>query len=171
MAVRDRTSHRPVAIPEQITITVGIHGDDGSERHAANDSTNELTVADIGTFHEFGVGPFQVTGGFSGDGALGGHEHPGIPQRSFIRAWYDENHDFIAKTMQAQMKLAISGKITPEVAAERIALAFEGSVKQRISRGIPPPNAQSTIERKGSSKPLIDTGQLRNSIRGRVEIK
>lgn len=171
MAVRDRQSQRPVAIPEQITISVGIHGDDGAERHAANDSSNELTVAEIGTFHEFGVGPFTVRSGFDSDGGASGYEHPGIPQRSFIRAWYDENQDFIAKTLQSQLKLAVSGKISTEVAAERIALAFEGSVKQRISRGIPPPNAQSTIERKGSSKPLIDTGQLRNAIRGRVEIK
>jgi hypothetical protein len=152
MAVRDRTSQRPIAFPDSITITVGVHGDDGAERHrAANDTGAALTVADIATFHEFGTAT--------------------IPQRSFIRAWYDEDKDFIAATLQKQMGLVVAGKITSEVASERIALAFEGRVKQRISRGIPPPNAPSTIAAKGSSKPLIDTGQLRAAVRGRAEVK
>ena len=152
MAVRDRTTQRPVALPESITITVGVHGDDGAERHdAANDTGAPLTVADIATFHEFGTST--------------------VPQRSFIRAWYDERQEFIAATLQSQMKLVVAGKITGEVAAERIALAFEGDVKKRISRGIPPPLQPETIARKGSSKPLIDTGMLRNAVRGRVEVK
>jgi hypothetical protein len=45
-----------------------------------------------------------------------------------------------------------------------------GVIKQRIANGIAPPNSPYTIARKGSSKPLIDTGQLRNSITYQVEI-
>jgi phage gpG-like protein len=39
-------------------------------------------------------------------------------------------------------------------------------VKGRIleGEGIPPPNAPSTVRRKGSSRPLVDTGQLLNSL-------
>lgn len=164
-------------MPRRITITVGVHADAGAERHEpandvapANDTGESLTVADVATFNEFGVSPFTVMGSFSDDGALGGYEHPGIPQRSFIRAWFDESQPFIASTLVSQMQLVVAGKITPEVAAERIALAFEGSVKQRISRGIEPPNAPSTIARKRSSKPLIHTGQLRNAIRARAVV-
>ena len=42
-------------------------------------------------------------------------------------------------------------------------------VKNTIRQGIPPPNSPETIRRKGSSRPLIDTGQLINAITWIVE--
>jgi hypothetical protein len=42
-------------------------------------------------------------------------------------------------------------------------------MQQRIADRIDPPNAASTIKRKGSSVPLIDEGILRTSILGQVE--
>ncbi len=169
--VRERRQRQVVLPAGEMLITVGVHGDDGAEDHlggtsfaddGALESSAGLTVAQVGTWNEFGVEPFQLK-----SGAV----HPGIPQRSFIRAWFDENQPFIAGTLQSQLKLVVAGKLTAEKAGERIALAFEGSVKQRISRGIPPPNAPATIEAKGSSKPLINRGQLRNAVRGRSLVK
>lgn len=160
MAVKDVQGFKPVPLPRQLLITVGIHGAEGSapkEVDVANDvgrsETGHLTVADIASFMEFGV-PSR-----------------GIPQRSFVRAWYDESQDFVRETLQSQMKLVLMGKLTPEKAAARIALAFEGSMKQRVARGIPPPNAPATVEAKGSSKPLINTGQLRNAIRAKAVLE
>lgn len=170
MTVREK-KRRPVEAPGRITITVGIHADAGAQPHqvandiapvVANDIDRALTVAEVGTFHEFGVGPFRMRGGGL---------HPGIPQRSFIRGWFDEQQSFIVATLQSQLALVIAGKVTAEKAGARIALAFEGSMKQRISRGIPPPNAPRTIAEKGSSKPLIHRGQLRNAIRARADIE
>jgi hypothetical protein len=168
VAVTERQSQAPDPLPKkQLRITVGVHGDDGASQHVANDAdAAPLTVVDVGTFHEFGVGPFAVTT-FAHDGSASVHEHPGIPQRSFIRAWFDENQDFIRETLRSQMLLVVAGKLTAEKAKDRIALVFEGSMKQRIARGIAPPLAASTIRRKGSSKPLIDKGQLRAAVRGR----
>jgi hypothetical protein len=172
MAVQERKGRAPFALPKgELVVTVGVHADDGAEDHlgggsfaddGAVESSSGLTVAEVGGFHEFGVSAFQLP-----SGAV----HPGIPQRSFIRAWFDESQAFIAETLQSQMALVVAGKLTAEKAGERIALAFEGSVKQRIARGIPPPNAPATIEAKRSSKPLIDTGQLRNAVRGRSLVK
>jgi len=54
----------------------------------------------------------------------------------------------------------------------RIVGAFlEGQIKQTITRGRAewPPLSPETIKRKGSSKPLIDTGKLRNSVTHKVE--
>jgi len=170
VAVREKLKVRPLAAPERITITVGVHGDDGAEAHVAGasfaadgafESSQALTVADVGRFHEFGVSPFQMP-----SGAV----HPGIPQRSFVRGWFDESQDFIRETMRSQMQLVIAGKLTTEKAMARIALAYEGSIKQRISRGIPPPLAASTIKAKGSSKQLIHRGQLRAAVRGKGSI-
>jgi len=154
MAVKERISHPPPrALPERITITVGVHADAGAEGHRpANDTGagRAVTVADVATWNEFGTGD--------------------IPQRSFVRAWFDESQDFIKDALRSQMALVAQGKLTADKAAERVALACEGSMKRRIARGIPPPNAPETIERKGSSKPLINTGQLRNAIRGKVTL-
>ncbi len=140
------TKGLPIKMPKEIVITVGVHGDDGAADHGEG-----LTVAQVGTFHEFGTRT--------------------IPQRSYIRAWFDENQPFIADTLRKQFAPVATGKRTAAIAAERCALAFEGSAKQRISRGIPPPLAEATIKAKGSSKPLIDTGQLRNAVRGKAEVK
>ena len=43
-----------------------------------------------------------------------------------------------------------------------------GIVKQQITDLRSPPNAQSTIERKGSSNPLIDTGLMRQTVTYKV---
>lgn len=54
----------------------------------------------------------------------------------------------------------------------RIAGAFlEGKIKEKITYSDPdwPPLKPETVKRKGSSKPLIDTGKLRNSITHKVE--
>jgi hypothetical protein len=171
MAVRE-TGRAPAPLPKgRLLVTVGVHGEQGAENHLgelgfANDGAvsggGALTVADVGTFHEFGVSPFQLP-----SGAV----HPGIPQRSFIRAWFDESQDFIRETLSSQMKLVVAGKITAETAGKRIALVFEGSVKQRIAKGIGPPLAARTIAAKGSSKPLIDKGQLRAAVTGRGKLE
>jgi hypothetical protein len=138
----------PIKMPGQVVITIGVHADDGGAAHNGGEG---LTVADVGTFHEFGTRT--------------------IPQRSFIRAWFDENQEFIRDTLRKQFAPVAQGKRTADVAAERCALAFEGAVKQRIARGIPPPLAPATIAAKKSSKPLVDTGQLRAAVRGRAEVK
>ena len=39
-----------------------------------------------------------------------------------------------------------------------------GNIVQKISEGVAPPNAPSTIKSKGSSTPLVDTGAYRQSI-------
>jgi hypothetical protein len=173
MAVRERVSvppgKPPLAAPQQITITVGVHGLEGQDAHAggsfasdgAFEASSALTVADVARFHEFGVSPFQLP-----SGAV----HPGIPQRSFIRAWFDESQDFIRETLRSEMTQVVAGKLTAEKASARIALAFEGSVKQRIARGIAPPLSPVTIAAKGSSKPLIDKGQLRAAVRGKATL-
>jgi hypothetical protein len=154
MAVRERISRPPLVVPARVTITVGVHADAGADEHRpANDTGGAgrpVTVADVATWNEFGTGT--------------------IPQRSFIRAWFDESQDFVRETLRSQMALVAAGKLDAAKAAERVALVCEGAMKKRIARGIPPPNAPETVRRKGSSKPLINRGQLRNAIRGKVTI-
>ncbi len=135
------------ALPKRtkIEVTIGIHAAEAGSSHG-----DGMTIGDIGSIHEFGT---QT-----------------VPQRSFVRSWFDERQAFIADTLRTQLQAVIAGKRPIEQAAERIALAFEGDVKRRIAQNIPPPLAPATIARKGSSVALIDTGALRNAVRGQVKI-
>ena len=145
MAVTERG--RAPALPKgPIEITVGVHSGDANHTHGTGEGT---TVGDIATWMEFGT---QV-----------------IPQRSFVRGWFDERQDFIASTLRTQLKAVVAGKRPVEQAAERVALAVEGDMKQRILENIPPPLKPATVKRKGSSVALIDTGALRNAIRAIVK--
>lgn len=142
------TEKRRAATPlptGDVTIVVGVHSDDANHTHGSGEG---LTIGDIATFHEFGT---QT-----------------VPQRSFIRGWFDERQEFIASTLRAQFKAVVDGKRPIEQAAERVALAFEGDMKQRILENIPPPLSPVTVKRKGSSLALVDRGQLRNAIRAIV---
>ena len=44
-------------------------------------------------------------------------------------------------------------------------LKIETDIKDKINRLGSPPNAPSTVRRKGSDNPLVDTGTMRESLR------
>jgi hypothetical protein len=108
-----------------------------------------VTVLDVGTWNEFGTSR--------------------MPSRSFLRAWFDENASKIRLWLSNGMKAVIKGRTTPDKLLDQVGLKCVGEIQARISSSIPPPNASSTIARKGSSTTLIDTGQLRSSITHRVK--
>ncbi len=103
-----------------------------------------LTVAEIAEVHEFGLG--------------------NNPERSFIRAWFDQHREPCRRVIAAAMKAVVAGKITKVQAIEQVGALFVAQIQQRIRSHIPPPLQQATIDRKGSDVPLIDKGQLWSSI-------
>ena len=109
-----------------------------------------VTILQIGIWNEFGT--------------------VNIPARSFVRAWFDESSGRMRAVLVPQMRHVVAGDITAEIALERVGLWAVGQMQFRIAQGIDPENAQSTIDRKGSSTPLIDTGILRSSLSYRVEM-
>jgi hypothetical protein len=91
-----------------------------------------------------------------------------IPERSFIRSTYDAHR---AEYMAMLKKLVAAVVSTKPKMTEKEALGILGAkiasdMKAKITEGegIPPPLSPETIRRKGSSRPLVDTGQLLNSI-------
>ena len=88
-----------------------------------------------------------------------------IPSRPFLRQTLAENQE---KYTTLFVKLFESG-ISIDQIYEQIALIAQGDVQQNIVNGKWTANAPSTIKRKKSSKPLIDTGKLRQSVRGIVK--
>ena len=71
----------------------------------------------------------------------------------------------IEQVIRGLTKRIIEGKLTREQALEQFGAWAAGQVQAFISAGrVVPPLDPTTIARKGSSIPLIDTGQLRQSI-------
>lgn len=131
-------------------IKVGVLDKDGGEPKTEHDGTaGDVTLADVATWMEFGTEK--------------------IPARSFIRAWFDENEERVGKMLHVMLRSVIEGKRTREQALELLGQKFAAEIQARIASGIDPPLAESTIKRKGSSTPLIDTGQLRSAISYEVE--
>jgi lambda repressor-like predicted transcriptional regulator len=122
----------------------------GAKASAPSPDGEGLTVADVATFNEFGVG---------------------VPERSFIRGYVDEKRADVIALLQRMGKAVVAGKITADVGYEALALKIAANMQERIvaKAGDPKPwaNAEATKKAKGSSTPLVDTGQLRSAIVGR----
>ena len=91
-----------------------------------------------------------------------------IPERSAIRAGIDEKKKQIGRLTSKLAEKVIVGKISKKEALEIIGQTAQGIVQGKMVRGPFTPNKPTTVARKGSSKPLIDTGRYRSSITFRV---
>ena len=135
-------------------LQIGIPDDVGDRVH---DEESGLTISELGAIHELGLG---------------------VPERSFIGGWFDENRDrVIARVRQASADL-VSGRIKNlELSLGNIARLYAEEMKARMDAGIAPELAEATVEkkrRKGAPRPetpLEDTLLLRNSISGKVVVR
>lgn len=127
-------------------VEVGIFGQNAAEGH---EESPEQTIAEIMSRHEFGIG---------------------VPRRSWLRDWYDERIGEIRKRHRALMDQVVSMRIDLNTAVERLGLWMVGDIQKRWREGIPPPLDPVTVDLKGSSTPLIDTGQSRASVAHRVRV-
>lgn len=94
-----------------------------------------------------------------------GAPRAGIPARPFLRQTFERAHaELIA--LQTRVYRAVLGKRMDGVTALGLIGAWAaGQVKETItSHGEFVPLDPATIEAKGSSRPLVDTGQLVGSI-------
>lgn len=87
-----------------------------------------------------------------------------IPSRPFIRSWVDNNKEQINKMMDSAFNHIVSGQWTAEDAMKRIGEFGASGIRKNIAKGSFEPNAESTIKRKGSSRPLIDSGDMRRAV-------
>ncbi|MGE7112731.1 hypothetical protein [Lysinibacillus sp. NPDC047702] len=125
-------------------IQVGIFGSNGAEY---------VMIAGV---HEFGITIRKTKGSII------------IPERSFLRAAFDEKQNEWFKFLQKQLEHVLSGRITARVLCERLGAKMVGDVQEKLTDLDTPVNAPSTIAQKGSSNPLIDTGGLRMRITYKV---
>lgn len=91
-----------------------------------------------------------------------------IPERPFIRNTIRSHRDEYIEAMAEGAAAVVRGESDIEDALSKLGLKAAGDI-QRAMPGTPPPNKPSTVAKKGSSKTLIDTGRLRQSITWKVE--
>lgn len=138
-----------LAAARDMRVKVGIIGGEKDER-----TDGELTNTEIGIVHEFGA------------------PEAGIPERPFIRPTLEvHGHEYRKMIRDGLASKVLKGQMTAERLFNIVGMKAAADIKARIREGIDPPNADSTVERKGSSTPLVDTGQLINSISWEVTKK
>lgn len=113
-------------------------------------TTSDLSNADLGAIHEFGGG--------------------NSPARSWLRLPLTKKAAWIvAQAARGAKQLLAAGRMDEVLA--RMGISAEVSIIDAFETdgwGTWPPNAPSTIAKKGSSAPLIDTGQLKRSVMSKV---
>lgn len=142
-------ARKELAIWNSATLTVGLHEAEASMVKGS------LTVAQIMTVHEFG----------SDDGK--------IPMRSWLRGWFDESQVQMSGLVRDMTKQIVRGKLRAKSALARLGSIAVAELQARWARtpGDWAPLAESTIKRKKSTKPLIDTGQSRTSVTYAIRYK
>lgn len=96
-----------------------------------------------------------------------------IPARPFNRRAWSRHKEKVIKLLEEKYNriLATKGTASVRKALSDIGADFEGKLKQTIMDGGFVANKPATIKHKGSSRPLIDTGDMRNRIEHKEVIK
>ena len=130
------------SLEDKYKTRVGILGANATQAHNKTELTNEY----IGTLHEFGA--------------------TNIPRRSFLQYPLET---FMGKWIKANRDTYFRQLKRGNVKKFYVAMGFEAEriIDEAFSTsgfGTWAPNAPATIKAKGSSKPLLDTEQLKDSI-------
>lgn len=129
-------------------VQVGVLSDKGGSEPHDGDTKDPITLVELAAIHEFGA------------------PEAGIPERSFLRSTFIDKRaqleEFVAKLTQAVYK----GRVAPQQALGLLGEWASSQVRATIKSGphIPPPLKPATVARKGSTRPLVDTSQLANSV-------
>lgn len=118
----------------------------GILERAGKHEDSELSVAAVATFHEFGT--------------------ERIPERSFFRSMQEQQRANITKFI---LDLKDGVVLKTDQALGLLGIFLVDLLKKQVDKTNQPPLSPRTISDKGSSKPLIDTGQMRNSIQYEVK--
>lgn len=87
-----------------------------------------------------------------------------IPERSFLRNGNQEYANEVLKNASMALGQVIDGKMSIDTWLDAWGQMLADKIKLYIRDLDSPPNHPYTIEQKGSSNPLVDTGNLLESI-------
>ncbi len=93
-----------------------------------------------------------------------------IPERPYIRGSFDsqKSKQKINNFIDANLNKVFEMQITGKQFLEMLGIFVVGIIQEYMTDLRRPKNAPMTVEMKGSSNPLIDTGRLRQAITYRI---
>lgn len=92
-----------------------------------------------------------------------------IPERSFLRKGFDEKHMKAIEKAERVLPLVISGDMSSDQFYEIVGTLLRDGIKDYAVSLNSPPNHPFTVDRKSSSNPLVDSGDLINAIEFDIE--
>lgn len=107
---------------------------------------------------------FGTRGGASG-GGWGGP----IPERPFMRNALRANRGKYQDAMRSSAVKILRGSTSLTVVMSKLGIVAQGDIQAEITSLSSPPNSPVTIALKGSSNPLIDTGEMRGAVTYKVD--
>lgn len=117
------------------------------------------SVIERAIYNEFGT-----QGGASG-GGWGGP----VPERPFMRNSMRDNRSKYKSGMTTAAKGILRGDTALRTVLSKLGIMAQGDIQSEITSLSSPPNSPVTIELKGSSKPLIDSGEMRQAVTYKVD--
>lgn len=112
-----------------------------------------ITLAELAAIHEYGS------------------PAAGIAERSFIRRTFKENTKELNSITAKILKKIIEDGMPVEKALAILGAWGAAEIQKRVTQGehIPPPLKPATVVAKNSTRPLVDTKQLINSVSWELE--
>lgn len=107
---------------------------------------------------------FGTKGGASG-GGWGGP----IPERPFMRNAMRENKTKYLNALKTSASKIVRGEATLQQTMQKLGVFAQGHIQAEITSLSAPPNSPVTIDLKGSSNPLIDSGEMRGAVTFKVD--
>ena len=130
---------------------------------SVNDKTIEVGVFSGESFSEDGVDMSVIVAVHEF-----GSPTNNIPERSYLRTGYDKNIDVIVNKFESFIPALADGE-QAETLLDALGLELKGYVQRELVQLSAPPLKEETIKRKGSSNPLVDEGNLVESIDYKVK--
>lgn len=106
---------------------------------------------------------FGTRGGASG-GGWGGP----VPERPWLSSAMRDNRAKYRDGMKASARKLLLGQTSLQTVLSKLGIMAKSDVDESISTWTTPGNSEVTIAIKGSSHPLIDTGEMKRSVSYKV---
>lgn len=135
----------------EMEIEIGIFSDD------FKNSNGDLTVYGKAVVNEYGAEIIAANGNVIR-----------IPERSYIRASFDDNKKQIYNSVEDMLDDVLNGELTTKEMAAIIGENGVRMIRNHILAGVEPANAPATLENKKGDLPLVDHGDLLKSLDWRI---
>lgn len=106
--------------------------------------------------------------GVAGVNEFGGNEGNNPPARSFLRSSFDSGIRETKKSIKRNIAVLSEGKISRTKALSNMGKFQVRTIRKKIRFGRFAPLALATIAKKGHATPLLETGQLFDSVQFKV---